>query len=513
VRVSSVLAVATLGALAMLAAPLRAQGYRVGLDARFQSLAYRGWHLDSIPADQVVTGSDGLLYTAGGIGVSCIAGSAYCRYFESGDQIRAMPFVATADLSIWNIGIQGLRFEGSGRVLGDFKDGPVASQLTGGALPAWPGTQPAIQVLEAYLTYSGEWFDLKGGRLTDLSRFGYLGYDGASVGARAPAGRVGGRVFGGWSLARASLLSPASNTLNPLADLGQPQERDMVVGGEMNWNLRWLTGRLLYQREWDSTLVSTELFGGDLALHPHRALTISGGMDYDFAYGSIGSAEGMATVQLPKRYGTVAVGARRYRPRFPLWSIWTAFSPVAYHAYFAETGVTVIRRVQVRARVEQFAYDETDASSALVQIDHDGWRYGLGATYRYSTDLFATLDYQGGFGPGAQAATWDGSVFWRPLPALGLRANGAYVSRTLELRYSDPSLFQVGVDADYQVTAGLRAFGGAWYVTENRKRPDAAGVDWDQVRFNLGLRYGFGTPVDRPSLPPAILRIPEGGAR
>jgi hypothetical protein len=31
--------------------------------------------------------------------------------------------------------------------------------------------------------------------------------------------------------------------------------------------------------------------------------------------------------------------------------------------------------------------------------------------------------------------------------------------------------------------------------------------------LNLGLRYGFGTPVDRPSLPPAILRIPEGGAR
>jgi hypothetical protein len=104
-------------------------------------------------------------------------------------------------------------------------------------------------------------------------------------------------------------------------------------------------------------------------------------------------------------------------------------------------------------------------------------------------------------------------VFWRPLRALGLRANVAYVDRTMELRYSDATLTQFGLDADYQVTPGLRAFGGAWYLKENRKRPDAGGVDWNQVRFNLGLRYGFGTPVDRPSLPPAILRIPEGGAR
>jgi len=513
VRLSSVLLVATLGALAMLAAPLSAQGYRVGLDARFQSLAYRGWHLDSIPAAQAVTGSDGLLYTADGIGLSCIAGSAYCRYFASGDQVRAMPFVATADVSIWNIGVRGLRFEGSGRLMSDFKDGPAASRLTGGSLSAWPGTQPAIQVLEAYLTYAGEWFDLKGGRLTEMSRFGYLGFDGASIGAREPGGRVGGSVYGGWSLARASLLSPASNTLNPLADIGLPQEREMVVGGDVHWNLRWLTGRLLYEREWDSSLVSSELFGGDLALHPHRSVTISGGMDYDLAYGSVGNAEGMATVQLPKRYGTVAVGARRYRPRFPLWSIWTAFSPVPYHAYFAQTGVTVLERVQVRARIEQFAYEETDASTALIKVDSDGWRYGLGATFRRSADLFATLDYQAGFGPGAQAASWDGSVFWRPLRDLGLRANAAYVDRTMELRYSDATLTQVGLDVDYQVMPGLRAFGGAWYLKENRKRPDAAGVDWNQVRFNLGLRYGFGTPVDRPSLPPAILRIPEGGAR
>ena len=89
----------------------------------------------------------------------------------------------------------------------------------------------------------------------------------------------------------------------------------------------------------------------------------------------------------------------------------------------------------------------------------------------------------------------------------------ALVNRSLELRYADAKLVQFGLDGDYRLMPQLRVFGGAWYITEKRDRPDAAGFDWNQVRLNLGLRYGFGTPVDRPSLPPAILRIPEGGAR
>jgi hypothetical protein len=513
VRISSVLSAVTLGACVVLTAPLAAQGYRVGVDARFQSLAYRGWHLDSIPVTDVTTGSDGLLYTADGIGVSCLAGSAYCLYYDAGDRINAMPFVATVDLSVWNLGAKGLRFEGSGRVLGDFEDGPVASRLTGESLSAFPGTQPTFQMLEAYLSYTSHWFNVKGGRLTEASRFGYLGLDGGSVGIRAPGGQVGGSVYGGWSLARGALLPASSSLLNPLDDNRQPEKREMVAGGEVNWNVGWLTGRLLYERQADTSLVSSELAGGDLALHPIAPLTISGGLDYDFAYGNIGNAEATATVQLPKRYGTLAVGGRRYRPRFPLWSIWTVFSPTPYTAYFAQTGITAIDQVQLRAHVERYAYEETGASTALVEIDSDGWRYGLGASYRSSPNLTATLDYQAGFGPGAQAASWDGSIFWQARPDLSLRANAALVNRSLELRYADAKLVQFGLDGDYRLMPELRVFGGAWYITEKRKRPDAAGFDWNQLRLNFGLRYGFGTPVDRPSLPPAILRIPEGGAR
>ena len=38
----------------------------------------------------------------------------------------------------------------------------------------------------------------------------------------------------------------------------------------------------------------------------------------------------------------MSVGARRYRPRFPLWSIWTAFSPVPSTAVYGQAAVDVV---------------------------------------------------------------------------------------------------------------------------------------------------------------------------
>jgi hypothetical protein len=503
-------------ALAGAAGPLGAQGYRVDLDARLQGVQYRGWRLDSIALDQVNT-VGGLLYTPDGYGVSCIAGRAYCLFYRAGDEIAAMPFVATADFSIWNLGVQGLRIHGTGRLATDFEDGPAANRLTGDLPTAWPGAAPVAQLLEAYLAYDRDWFEVRGGRLTEISRFGYTGYDGGALTVREARGRFEMAGWGGLALARGALVGPNSSLLNPLADYGRPNERELVFGSAVRWNFPWLRGQILYEREAEidsgPDLVSSELLGGDLSLQAHRAVTVSGGLEYDFAYGTIGNAEGQVTALLPKRLGTVSVGGRRYRPRFPLWSIWTAFSPVPYHGLFGQAAVTPLARVQLRGRLERFAYDETDAAANLVSVESDGWRYGLGATYRYSADLNATLDYQAGFGPGAQAVTIDGGVFWRPLARLGVRASAAYVDRTLELRYSAAKLFQVGLDADVAVLPQLRGFGGVWYLDEQRERPDAAGFAWTQVRFNLGLRYGFGTSADRSTLPPAILRIPEGGAR
>jgi len=112
-RVSSVRPLAALGVLALIAGPLQGQGYRVDLDARVQGVSYRGWQLNSIPIGSVVTGSDGLLYTSDGIGVTCLAGDSVCTYYTAGEKVSALPASLMADFSIWNIGVRGLRIEGN----------------------------------------------------------------------------------------------------------------------------------------------------------------------------------------------------------------------------------------------------------------------------------------------------------------------------------------------------------------------------------------------------------------
>ena len=514
-RISSVLPLAGLGVLALLAGPLGAQGYRVELDARVQGVSYRGWHLDSIPVDQVQV-RDGLLYTPDGIGVTCLAGQPYCLYYGPGDKVQAFPFVATADFALWNFGVKGLRLAGSGRIAFDGKDGPTLSASTQEPMGAWPGTKPLAQLIEAYLAYDGPWYALRGGRLTSVSRFGYTGFDGAHVRVAEPKQRVGISGRFGWALARGALVPWTDASLDPL-DEYRPGKRDLLWGLDFDWNLPWLAGRVLYEREWasdeDVTTVASELLGGDARLRLHRSVHVSGGLEYDMALGSIGNADGAVTAMIPRGYGTVTVGARRYRPRFPLWSIWTAFSPVPSNAFYGQAAVQVVSQVQVRGRVERYAYEDTEASAPLTPLTTDGWRYGLGVTYLHSPSANATVDYQAGLGPGAQALTVDAGVNWRPMERLRVRASGAYVERVLERRSSDNALWQAGLDADATLRPGLRAFGGAWYLSEQRERPDAAAFDWTQMRFHLGLRLGVGSAADRPTLPPAILRIPQGGAQ
>ena len=71
------------GALAW-GTPMTGQGYRVRLDARYQGVSYRGWQLDSIPADEAQVSGDGSYYTSDGYAVRCPGGATYCTYYRAG---------------------------------------------------------------------------------------------------------------------------------------------------------------------------------------------------------------------------------------------------------------------------------------------------------------------------------------------------------------------------------------------------------------------------------------------
>src|SRR5579885_227091 len=286
---------------------LRAQGYRLRLDTRFQAAAYRGVTLDSIAVGDTVTGPGGGAYTPDGYAVNCVAGDAYCRFFRPGPAVHAAPVTATADLAAWGFGVAGLSVHATGRVAGD---------LGGGA--AWPGSDAHVQLLEGYAEYAAERVTAQLGRQEVATRFGFTGFDGARVALRPGPRGLELTGYGGWGLARGIALPVTSPALNPLDDF-QPVERQLVAGARAGWTSPWLDVRLDYLREVDP---STDYFVGeragfDVSVRPAPGWSFAGGADYDLAAGWWGSAEAELGYAAAGGRWSAAIGVRRY-PAFRL---------------------------------------------------------------------------------------------------------------------------------------------------------------------------------------------------
>ncbi|HWP36209.1 MAG TPA: hypothetical protein VNL18_01525 [Gemmatimonadales bacterium] len=481
------------------AAPLAAQGYRLRLDTRFQSATYRGWQLDSAPVGATSVGPTGGT-VAGGFAVRCAPGAAYCTFFRPGPERSSTPAMGTADLTVWGLGVPGLRLHAKARGLGDFTNRSI-----------WPGVKPALQLLEAYAEYANRFVTVEAGRTHVTTRFGFRGFDGGRLEIR-PLGRtlrVSG--YGGWGLARGVDLPVSVAELNPLGDY-QPTERQTVYGGQLGLSLWRFDVRGGYQREGDPTTNGTTLeraaFDGQVDLS--RGVVVSGGADYDIAAGLWGSADATVSYAPAGGRGSVAVGGRRYRPYFDLWSIWAAFTPIGYSAAFGSASYAPLSGVEVRARGEVYEYDEAGATTPLVSEENDGWRWVLGARYlrvdRWVFDAAAHQEH----GPGAASLGYEGTVTWAPRDPMSLTAQVARVRRPLEYRFDDSKVWTYGVRADYRVAAGdTRFYAEVRRYDETRERDDAAQVPWDQLRIYLGATVAIGSGTKGQSLHPAILRIPD----
>jgi hypothetical protein len=156
-------------ACVLLAAPgtIAAQGYRLRLDSRFQSVAFRGLQLDSILASATVPGPNGGPETPDGYAVNCEAGDAYCTYFRAGRRRVGAPLVTTADATAWGFGLRGLSAHATARLGVDLSSDKV-----------WPGVEPAAQLVAGYLEFAAERVTARAGRQILASRLGTTGFDG-----------------------------------------------------------------------------------------------------------------------------------------------------------------------------------------------------------------------------------------------------------------------------------------------------------------------------------------------
>lgn len=483
-----------LAAAALLAVPHdgAAQGYRVRLDSRIQSVAWRGLEADSIPASAAIGQPNGSFLTPDGYAARCEG--AYCFYFRSGATLRGVPWVTQADLSIWGLGVAGLSARANVRLAQDLGDEA-----------SWPGTEPDLQLYEGYLEYARAAVTARAGRQFLTGRLGAYGLDGGRVLLRLGGSglEVGG--YGGWGLARGTALPVTDPALNPLDDF-QPRDRQVVAGAEVGWNGARADVRAEYRREVDPAVdyFVSERAAVALSLGPLAGVRLTGGLVYDLAFGQLGPAD-VALSWLGPRVAVTA-GARHYRPLFDLWTIWGAFSPVGYRAVHGSVEVRPLAGVSVYVRGERYDYEDTETSTPLVDTEDDGWRTESSVTWSPDARWTVMAGHHAEFGPGASSLGYRGRIAFDPSDRFGVAVHAANLRRPLELRFSDADLIVYGADASWRPDARWRLEVSASRYQEERDRPDAAALDWDQFRVSARISLLFGSSADRLPLPRAVRR-------
>ncbi len=469
-----------------------AQEYLVRLDTRVQAASYRGVKLDSIPVGTVVTTPGGSQETPDGYAVTCIRGRSHCSFYRAGAVRRGGPLATTVDLTTWGFGLKGLSFHLNGRIGADL-----------GSSDVWPGTDPALQLNEGYGEYATERITGRLGRQIEHGRLGYYGFDGGRIAGRFPG--LGLSVIGylGLGLARGTALPITSDVLNPLDDF-QPRERQLLAGGAVEWQTRRAEARVDYLREVDRDTRNfvSERAAISATLRPVDGWSLTGGAEYDLSYDWWGSSD--LTLRHTRRWGGAAVGVRRYRPYFDLWTIWGVFSPVPYSAVNGSAWISPVAGLTLRANGERYSYDDAKANSPLVSEEKDGWRWNAGIGFSPADAWFLDAGYHAEFGTGAASQGGEGSVSWRPVSSLNLSLEGGHLVRPLEFRTENPAVTWYGGSADFRATERLRLSLAVTRYDEDNRRPDASRIDWSQTRVRAGLTWLFGSSADRLPLPPAI---------
>ena len=478
-----------------------AQGYHLRLDTRIQSVSVRGWALDSIAVSDTVSTPGGGPTSPEGYAVRCFAGASYCSFFRPGPDRRSQPLTTTADLTLWGLGVAGLSVHVLGRLGAD----------VGGA-DHWPGTSPAVQLFEGYAQYATRRATVRLGRQMVASRLGTTGFDGAGVVLRDRRWGLDVQGYLGWGLARGSALPVTSAAVNPLNDF-QPVARQIVAGAGAGWRSNGADARIEYQREVDprTDKFVSERLALQGSVRPSARVSVTAGADYDVVFGWWGSAE--AALAYADRRVRAQLGLRRYRPHFDLWTIWGAFSPIAYRAADASVAVVAHRRITVRGRYEGYQFDEAEAATPLFQgAERDGWRWELGGTLTPASGWTVDGVYRAEYGPGAASAGFAGHVAYAPSRRLSIAVQGSSVKRPLEYRFNEAVVRTVGVDAEFEASTAVRLGVSAIRYDESHRRPDAAAYDWDQLRLAARVVLQLGRGADLRGLPPSIGMLPGGRA-
>ena len=233
-------------------------------------------------------------------------------------------------------------------------------------------------------------------------------------------------------------------------------------------------------------------------------------MDYDLANTWFGNADAMVRYTAP--WITVTGGLRQYRPHFDLWTIWGAFSPGAVPRGECCACGSPDPRAGAAGRWERYAYSDTETETPLVDVDNDGWRLGVGATYSPARAGRFDAGYREEYGPGASSHGFEGVVTWLPTTVLSINAYGSTLDRPLEFRFNEASVDVLGVDAEWSAGSRLRlAIGAARYWG----KPGSAGCRRVRLGPDPAARQGDTAAPERDRRVPTPARAanPSSGGK
>lgn len=454
-----------------------AQGVRVSGVTSMQAVELRPLVEDSVAASQT-TGAGPYRALADGRLVRCIEGEAYCRFRSAGERTLAAPLVQDLRAVAWGLG-QGISGHAHLRFRQSLGDGA-----------AWPRAGDAFDALEAWIEVDRGSTRTRLGRQWAANGLGVYNYDGASV--RWRRGRGSLEAFGGRSLV-AGLNGPvAGSELGAVDDL-PPDEHGWLIGLSARAPIANRGGMAAtWQRviRADHAALYSERLAADASW---RALstTVDASLTWDAAERQVNDARLRLARPLPRGM-TASVEAVRHRPFFEAWTIWGAFSPVAFdEARAAVAWRAADARWGADVRGGWRSYDESGEGLEATPLKTDGWRAGAGLEWQPRPRWLLYGDYDIDVGFGASRSDAAAGVRWMPDESRWLGLVASSLQHIYEFRVGTGRITGLRVEGATRLGPEARlVLDGALY--DHHLTNGAAGPDWSQRRFSLRLEWTIG---------------------
>lgn len=469
---------AALGIAGLLPAHAGAQGVRISGVTSMQAVDLRPLVEDSVPIGQA-SGTGPYRALADGRLVRCVEGESYCRFRSSGERELATPLVQDLRAVAWGLG-EGVSFHAHVR---------ARSSLGGSAL-TWPRADDAFDAIEAWLEVDRSALRARLGRQWATGGLGVYNYDGASLLVRRGRARI--EAFGGRSLV-AGLNEPATGPeLAALNDL-PPDENGWLLGLSSSAPLgtRGAVGAT-WQRVIRADRVG--LYSDRIAADASwRAFGASADFSLAWDVSALEVNEARLQVSRPLASGvTASVEARRHRPFFEAWTIWGAFSPVA----FDEARATIAWRqasgaLGFDARAARRRYGETGEGLDATPLKGEGWRAGAGAEWLPDQRWLVYADYDVDIGFGASRSDIVTGARWMPDESRWLGIAATALQHIYEFRVGTGRVNGVRVEGGTRIAADARLVADA-ALHAHHQSGTGASPDWGQRRFSLRLEWTVG---------------------